>query len=702
MDRSTKLAVVERIEELLTQGFSHAHIVRELRAPKKLVASVAEGTWETRQILAAAHGQPSALQEKRCGGCGHKVYGRRCLICRDRGLIARHGPPVNGSPALKAIPLRLEPEARQRYLDVRRALEAAGVTLPPIQQPDQETIAMATALRKRKSLSDREKPAAAAEGPTINGHGELGALARSPGEFQLLPIEAIRPSPTNPRKEFDPEELQKLAASIRAVGVLQPLIVQARSEGHYELVAGERRLRAAKLAGLERVPCSVREFSPAQFLVVQTIENLQRKDLNALEEAQAFALLCAPIELGGGGFTQKGLSDELGCTPAHVSNRIRLLELPDWWRKKMLDGELPASHGRALLRAKDVPAALDAMKSYLDQQGQHQEWEDWPCTVERWEHYLDSELEDATRPMEGTVRSNKTWREEPIFAPSDEQTAELQIVEVVIEGKTHRMATNAELWDKLQEEHVAAIEAKREKRAAGKTAGGTTSGGSAGGDREPTAAEKRAKAKQQAEQFARRLRAWKLDWLRVECGQKLAAMSAGDGERVPWQVIKLLLFFATERAPASYVEEFERVDDLAAAVGQPKKKKRGCGLHEDNTWKLLDGVKAPRWRQVALELLSRWFVDEEGHARQMLPDGCVEGLAEDLAIDVPECWRAMVDNGSAESERLQEYFHLHTKDQLLELGQELGLKSEDLAGSKSEMVDVFMHAEKLKLPKELK
>jgi len=119
---SDRLQTVERIEALLAAGQSQHDVAEATGAPRKLVASVADGTWETRQMLAAQHGQPSVFGRWRCPGCGQELWGRKCLVCRDRAMIARYGPPPNGSPAMDAIPLKLEPEHRRRYLKIRHPL----------------------------------------------------------------------------------------------------------------------------------------------------------------------------------------------------------------------------------------------------------------------------------------------------------------------------------------------------------------------------------------------------------------------------------------------------------------------------------------------------------------------------------------------------------------------------------------------------
>ena len=166
-----------------------------------------------------------------------------------------------------------------------------------------------------------------------------------------LSVELIRPNPSQPRQEFDGESLLALAESIKARGVLQPLVVRALPGGSYELVAGERRLRASKLAGLERVPAIVRETEESERLELALIENMAREDLNPIEEARACATLVDDL-----GVTKEELGRRVGRSRVAISNAIRLLDLPDDAQAMLQSGALTAGHGRALLMCKEHTA----------------------------------------------------------------------------------------------------------------------------------------------------------------------------------------------------------------------------------------------------------------------------------------------------------------------------------------------------------
>ncbi|MGN6815941.1 MAG: ParB/RepB/Spo0J family partition protein, partial [Solirubrobacterales bacterium] len=161
-----------------------------------------------------------------------------------------------------------------------------------------------------------------------------------------LPVGLIKPNPAQPRTKFDEEALTALAASIEASGVVQPLLVRPLPDGSYELVAGERRWRAAQQAGLEKVPAVIRDQAEAERLQAALIENMVREDLNPVEEARACAALVEDL-----GLTKEDLARRVGRSRPAVSNLIRLLELPDEALEMLESGDLSEGHGKALLGA---------------------------------------------------------------------------------------------------------------------------------------------------------------------------------------------------------------------------------------------------------------------------------------------------------------------------------------------------------------
>jgi ParB family chromosome partitioning protein len=182
----------------------------------------------------------------------------------------------------------------------------------------------------------------------IPGAPEAG---EAPAGLLEVPVNAIAPNPKQPRTRWDDEALAELAASIREVGILQPIVVRATSGGGYELVAGERRLRAAKLAGLATVPVVLRDSDDSDLLREALIENIHREDLGPIELAEAFRQLLEDL-----GLKQEDLAERVGVSRSHIANTIRLLQLPLDVQQLLTDERISAGHARALLALGDQEA----------------------------------------------------------------------------------------------------------------------------------------------------------------------------------------------------------------------------------------------------------------------------------------------------------------------------------------------------------
>jgi ParB family chromosome partitioning protein len=203
----------------------------------------------------------------------------------------------------------------------------------------------------------------AARPPPRLGRGLAALLGDTvvpqPGEAERglrhLALDLLEPNPYQPRMTMEPEALEELAVSIRSHGVLQPLLVRPdpKRNGHFHLIAGERRWRAAAIAGVHEVPVIVREMSDADAAAVALIENLQREDLNAMEEAEGYSRLVDEM-----GMTQDGLAEAIGKSRVHITNMIRLLNLPHPVRQEVRKGTLTFGHARALLGHSDPEAAM--------------------------------------------------------------------------------------------------------------------------------------------------------------------------------------------------------------------------------------------------------------------------------------------------------------------------------------------------------
>ena len=192
----------------------------------------------------------------------------------------------------------------------------------------------------------------------------LGALIpeteQSPGGVAQVPVLAITPNPLQPRTVVDPEALSELAASIREHGLIQPLIVTQQGPDRYQLIAGERRWQAARMAGLAQVPVIVKEATPQQALEIALVENIQRADLNPLEEAVAFRQLVDEFDL-----TQEQVAERVGKSRVSVTNTLRLLRLPAAVKQALLDGTIHEGHARALLSLPTKEAQVAALKGVI-------------------------------------------------------------------------------------------------------------------------------------------------------------------------------------------------------------------------------------------------------------------------------------------------------------------------------------------------
>ena len=196
------------------------------------------------------------------------------------------------------------------------------------------------------------------------GMGALlaGVADQREGNYFLCPIEELRPHGQQPRKSFDDERLQELVASIREKGVIQPLVVR-RVEDHYQIIAGERRWRAAQKAGLSEIPVTIQNVSEDWALEIALIENIQREDLNPIEEANAYRNLIENFDL-----SQEDVARRVGKSRSTVTNALRLLRLPETIQQEVLSGQLSMGHARALLSLNGPEDMLEASQQIIKKQ----------------------------------------------------------------------------------------------------------------------------------------------------------------------------------------------------------------------------------------------------------------------------------------------------------------------------------------------
>ena len=188
---------------------------------------------------------------------------------------------------------------------------------------------------------------------------EVKKLEETGSKIMEIELSSIKPNPNQPRKTFDPDALMDLSNSIKTQGVLQPILVEEIAEGVYVIVAGERRYRAAKMAGLAKIPCIVRSFSDLQRMEISLIENIQRENLNPVEEARAFSYL-----LTQAGIKQEELAQRVGKGRSTITNSLRLLNLPEKMLEGLEKGYITSGHARALLSVEN-PADQEILFSRI-------------------------------------------------------------------------------------------------------------------------------------------------------------------------------------------------------------------------------------------------------------------------------------------------------------------------------------------------
>lgn len=193
--------------------------------------------------------------------------------------------------------------------------------------------------------------------PLGKGLGALIPTEKPDGGYIMLPIERISPNSSQPRKEFKPESIEDLAESIREKGIIQPLVLRKNEDG-YEIIAGERRWRAAQKAGLRRVPAIIKDVDARESLEIALVENLQREDLNPIDEAMAYEKLIEDF-----GLTHEDISLRIGKDRSTITNQLRLLRLPKEAKDALVKGEITPGHARALLSLQSPKKILELLEA---------------------------------------------------------------------------------------------------------------------------------------------------------------------------------------------------------------------------------------------------------------------------------------------------------------------------------------------------
>ncbi|WP_426786971.1 ParB/RepB/Spo0J family partition protein [Staphylococcus capitis] len=220
-------------------------------------------------------------------------------------------------------------------------------------------------------------------------------------QVQHVAIGLIKPNPYQPRKTFDEDKLQDLAKSIQQHGILQPIVIRETIQGYY-IVVGERRFRASQIVGLESIPAIVKKLSDEDMMELAIIENLQREDLNAIEESESYKKLMSDLKI-----TQQEVARRLGKSRPYIANMLRLLHLPSAIMKMVREGELSGAHGRTLLSLKD-----EALMKKVGKEAVRESW-----SVRQLEQYVNTYLQEG----ESNAKSKQANNKKPKFIQQQER-----------------------------------------------------------------------------------------------------------------------------------------------------------------------------------------------------------------------------------------------------------------------------------------
>ncbi len=535
------------------------------------------------------------------------------------------------------------------------------------------------------ATKERKRPAAA----TSNGKAVVSVTE----ETRAVALELIEPRKDNPRNFAEDEDFRQLVESVRRLGVLEPLLVRQKPGYHgngaprvggrvlplYEIAAGERRYRAAKAAGLAEVRVTIRTMSDAQLREIRFHENATRKDLDPIEEARELKGMLDAGDAAG----PTELAKRLGVSQGHVSARLALLRLPEKWQERVISREIPASHARCLAPYADKPEILSELEDDLD--------EDCGCSLKQFEANVRQAAWSGTRQLSGETYDHDLHRQVPIFKPTEEQKAQLGIIEVKNwSGKKEQRASNTELWDKLQEAHTKAWVKKHPERTYSRN-------GHAKPNRDkskpPAPAELAAKAKEQARILAKRVWQFKIDWALSLVPDAVIA-NADDAA-----LFQLLVFLGGAAHAWEFSSDFAAREQplrksLLTHNVKPKSAKHGWRSTPQILEALAELPNGGKVRETAAAFVAGCFAIDAAHK---IPGGEILAAADLLGVDLAERWKT-----EQRGDRGRAFYELHSKDQLAVLGRELKV---EVNGSlpKPKVIEQFTSSRAtLAFPKSLK
>lgn len=496
--------------------------------------------------------------------------------------------------------------------------------------------------------------------------------------FELIEIDVLKPSKLNPRKDFEKDGIAQLAASIKQNGLLNPILVRVHPDDadQFEIIAGERRYRACKKAKKKLVPCRIVECEDADFAEMQASENLDRKDLNPIEEAQAWQNL-----LDVTGLTQAKLAARYKQKQPYVAGRLRLLKLPEEWQQKLVDGEIPLTFARDLVSWVEYPTVFEQLPDAIR---------------EVQENYVEGyELGpmDFREALEEALYAVTVSMHEAAFSVTDELKEELQVKEFQNAwGGPIERAFNTELFEKLQKE--AELEQKERMGANSPGSKGPSKKGMLfdegeeieGVEREvqdtrsPEEVQadidhaERQAAKKRKEQLDNKYANWKCAWYQERIGEQLDHRKPSDGF-----LFRLLLFYSDTMDQG--INDFRRRHLVEGVKKWGGKLGSGVYSFRSHLWSGLGSIQSSG-KELAATVLAQFIRIPIEH--NAFDHSQIGEIAKELGIDIATEWKLTED-----------FLQLHTKPQLIALAQEWKFPQDGLEDLKrGELIDRILEMEK--------
>ncbi len=472
----------------------------------------------------------------------------------------------------------------------------------------------------------------------------------------------------NDRKTFDPALLEELAESIRAHGILQALTVRGPdADGCVELIAGERRLRAARLAQRSHVLVRIVQLTDDQANEARMVENVNREGLSSLEEAEGYERLLELAKARGEPMTQQQLARRVGKSQPNIANRLRLLKLPKRWRERLAAGEITAHHAFAILPYVGRNNFLRAMEEII-----RDEFDEGFPSVEQFAVEVGNAIEAVTRPLAwewNFYDGNKSWPTVPgkKLKLTDDQRAKLDVEEIVdAVGRKEERCWNVKEWEKITDEQI-----RRGTQAEARKA---EKGSAAAAKPELTPAEQAERRKKLNDQYAKKLYRYKLQWLQ----RKLVERLADESKRPPAdELTRWLVFFAVAGEGVS-----GRSGECARVLNVKFHQRERVVEVVTKMRSLTDQTGT------IAELLQRWVVATfEGYHPDVRPQ-TIEFLATAAGIDLAKEWKLDRD-----------FLEIHTREQLDQLAKEWG--DGFLPAKRAEAIDDLLRRKDARPPKRL-